>query len=98
MHIIFRAFLSQYSRQLLSILAQPQIIIKPTINCGIYCNLRFDYEMHDLLHEPNKKSEAKKNAEHTRMHTIFRSLSSQYSRRLLSILAQLQQKTQRKQI
>ena len=36
----------------------------------------------------NKKRSAKKNAEHTRMYTIFRASSSQYSRRLLSILAQ----------
>ena len=33
----------------------------------------------------------KKNVEHTRMYTIFRYSSSQYSRRLLSILAQYEQ-------
>ena len=33
-----------------------------------------------------------KNAEHTRMYTIFRAFSTQYSRRLLSILAQTKPK------
>ena len=46
----------------------------------------------------HSKSEAKKNAEHTRMYTIFSCILSQYSRRLLSILARPQriipQKTQ----
>ena len=39
----------------------------------------------------------RKNAEHTRMHTIFHTLSSQYSRRLLSILAPPKHKKNKKQ-
>ena len=52
-----------------------------------------------FLNELNKKKRSeKKNAEHTRMHTIFRTLSSQYSRRLLSILAQHTNKTKKKKM
>ena len=46
-----------------------------------------DLQQHIILHSCATQKK-KKNAEHTRMHTIFRNSSSQYSRRLLSILAQ----------
>ena len=41
-----------------------------------------------LQTELNKRAKRKKNAEHTRMYTIFRNFLHQYSRQLLSILAQ----------
>ena len=47
----------------------------------VLCVGRVRFMTNDLI-------KTKKNAEHTRMYTIFRNFLSQYSRRLLSILAQ----------
>ena len=89
----FRNFLNQYSRRLLSILAQPskQNIIKVK-NRGLrlasffftLCFVCNEFYFKELL---DKSAQQKKNAEHTHMHTIFRNFLCQYSRRLLSILA-----------
>ena len=58
------------------LLTRFDIIYIPIIFCTYKTNLA-------------KERSEKKNAEHTRMYTIFRNFSRQYSRRLLSILAQL---------
>ena len=91
MYTIFRTFSSQYSRRLLSILARTKNNNKKTKLCcvathDIICFLLLSsiYFITNLHSCANK---IKKNAEHTRMYTNFRAFSSQYSRRLLSILA-----------
>ena len=84
-------FSSQYSRRLLSILAQPNTKQKQKNTVGFHRNLLYCFlfsRLHDnLFFYRSKHLLQKKNAEHTRMHTIFRNFLTQYSRRLLSILA-----------
>ena len=90
MHTIFRSLLSQYSRRLLSILAHPQQ--HKEISNHMWCIVFFDHRMKYTATDEHQLTctvvqNIKKNAEHTHMYTILRTLSSQYSRRLLSILA-----------
>ena len=87
----FAHFFSQYSRRLLSILARPKRKQQKTKQHRSLQRI-FDLvfvEDYLLFYKTNliKERSEKKNAEHTRMYTNFRSFSSQYSRRLLSILA-----------
>ena len=90
MHTIFRNFITQYSRRLLSILARHNSNLNKTFEWVLFSfskslTLRNHITLNNDLY---KKAQRKKNAEHTRMYTIFRAPLSQYSRRLLSILAQ----------
>ena len=89
MYTIFSCILSQYSRRLLSILARPQRII-PQKTQEICCNALLLWDYSFFKEDCTKVRSKKKNAEHTRMYTILRNFSSQYSRRLLSILAHLE--------
>ena len=96
MHIIFRNFLTQYSRRLLSILAQTQTKTKIKKKQVVFRDdiaLIHHLQTSSILCAELNKERSEKNAEHTRMHTIFRNFLSQYSRRLLSILAQIHQNT-----
>ena len=91
MHTNFRNSLSQYSRRLLSILAQINHNKKTTNIClHLRIDLSFCWGDAQLtsIYKTQKYEEQKKNAEHTHMYTNFRNFLSQYSRRLLSILAQ----------
>ena len=92
MYTIFRNFLRQYSRRLLSILAQP-FNIKTKNKSDVVTALWFNWFLcsyiYALLNEFYKRAKRKKKCgAHTHVHHLSQ-LSHQYSRRLLSILAQL---------
>ena len=82
MYTNFRSFSSQYSRRLLSILAhqQKQFVLKVTR--GVRRNFLNTFSTSCInnfvfnLRGTSKKAKRKKNAEHTRMYTIFSQLSS----------------------
>ena len=96
MYTNFSHFSSQYSRRLLSILAQHQQLTNPTqsIDFNRYFNCVVGFVRNDhcktiLIRKAKRK---KKCGAHTHAHHLSQ-LSYQYSRRLLSILAQLHKKT-----
>ena len=91
MYTNFRSFLSQYSRRLLSILAQhPQQRTRQRKWCE--CCLLVRWIVGASLYSPHciKAKHKKKCGAHTHVRQLSQ-LSSQYSRWLLSILAQLSQ-------
>ena len=99
-HHLSQLFSRQYSRRLLSILAQLQaeltqlkqeLLLVLLLFTLVVLVHQYIYFLHIVFTTCTVvQHENKKNAEHTRMYTNFRNFSSQYSRRLLSILAQPQ--------
>ena len=94
MYTIFRNFLSQYSRRLLSILAQQShkskkhnqwfdLFLCHRCNQPLCFRQQYYLATRTVVHKTKKKCGA-----HTHVHHSFATFFSQYSRQLLSILAQ----------